>query len=267
VVEAKIPFPITSEEEISEAILECVSPSTRIALIDHITAPTALIVPLKALVPVLQEKGIQVLVDGAHAPGNIPVDILDINPDYYTANCHKWLCAPKGAAFLYVRPDRQQQIDPLTISLAAGHDKTFEEKFYWTGTYDPTAVLCVADAIEYMGTLLPGGWPAIMKNNHRLTVQARQLVCNELGIAIPCPDAMIPSMASFFITDTENPVSFGFDHVDSLQQQLFDTHQIEIPISYWPAPPKRLIRLSAQLYNSPDEYKLLADALKKYCYS
>jgi isopenicillin-N epimerase len=261
VVEAKIDFPVISDDYILEQLMYHVTPKTRIVLIDHITSPTGIIMPVAEIVNELDKKGIDTLVDGAHALGNIPLKIEEFGAAYYTGNCHKWLCAPKGAAFLYARSDKKRMIDPLTISLCAGDDKSFEQKFYWTGTHDPTPFICVADAIEFMSTLFPGGWEELMNHNHQLAVDARKMICDRLSIPLPSPDYMLASMAAFPVKDTDNPVAACFNAVDDLQEKLYRNYNIEVPVNYWPSPPKRMIRISCQVYNTMKQYEVLMDAL------
>jgi len=121
--------------------------------------------------------------------------------------------------------------------------------------------ICIADAIEFMGTIFPGGWDELMTHNHQLAVDARKMICERLGIPLPTPDYMLASMASFPVKDTDNVVTACFNGVDELQDKLFMNYNIEVPISYWPAPPKRMIRISCQAYNSMKQYEVLMDAL------
>ena len=159
VVVAKIPFPVDSEAQVVEAIAAAVSPRTRLAIVDHITSPTALTLPLEKIVPVLKKHGASVLVDGAHAPGILDLKIEKFGCDYYVGNCHKWLCAPKGSAFLWVAPSKQEGLVPVTVSLGykkqAPGQSRFHALFDWTGTQDPSAYLSVPKAIRFVGKMVP----------------------------------------------------------------------------------------------------------------
>jgi isopenicillin-N epimerase len=263
---AVVPFPVSSPDEIVEAVLARVTPRTRLALLDHVTSPTGVILPVERLIAELARRQVDTLVDGAHAPGMLPLDLRGLGATYYSANCHKWLCAPKGSAFLWVRRDRQEMVRPLTISHGAtaarpGRSR-FRLEFDWTGTQDPTAWLAVPKAIEYMGGLLPGGWPALMARNRALALAARELLCAAVGSAPPCPDEMVGSLASVTLPDSPT-MQTGWRVRDPLQDRLFDHWKIEVPIMRWPAAPKRLLRISAQLYNTPEQYRRLAEALRE----
>jgi isopenicillin-N epimerase len=260
VVVATVPFPLVDSQTVVDAILTQVSPSTRLVLVDHVVSQTGLVFPIAPLVQALTELGIDTLVDGAHAPGMLPLDLQQLGATYYTGNCHKWLCAPKGAAFLYVQRDRQAHIRPLTISHGANSPRrdrsAFRLEFDWTGTDDPTPYLCIPTAIRCIEALLPGGWPAVMAANHALAIQARRVLCEALEIAPPCPEAMLGSMAVV-------PLPAGEPMV--LQDALLEQFHIEVPIVPFPTPTSRLVRVSAQLYNSPAEYHYLAQALRQLC--
>jgi isopenicillin-N epimerase len=266
VVIVQIPFPVASPDAIVEAVLTRVTPRTRLALLDHITSPTALVLPIERLVQELAGRGVEVVVDGAHAPGMVPLDLRALGAAYYSGNCHKWLCAPKGSAFLWVRRDRQQDVRPLTISHGASVTRAersrFRLEFDWTGTADPTAWLTVPRAIEYLSSLLPGGWPALMARNHELALEARRLVCRAAGTPPPCPDDMVGSLATIVLPDGPTR-DIAWRRPDPIQRRLFDGWGIEVPVMSWPAAPRRLVRISAQLYNRIDHYATLADALGK----
>jgi isopenicillin-N epimerase len=266
VVVAPIPFPLDSPDRVVEAILERVTPRTRLALVDHVTSPTGLVLPLARLVAELTALDVETLVDGAHAPGMVPLDLRALGATYYSGNCHKWLCAPKGAGFLYVRRDRQREIRPVTISHGANTkrpDRTrFRLEFDWTGTDDPTPYLSVPEAIRYLGSLVPGGWPALMRRNRELALAARQRLCAALEVPPPSPEEMIGSLASVPLPDGASD-AVEWRRPDPLQAALFQRFGIEAPVVSWPAPPKRLIRVSAQLYNTEAHYERLAEALTK----
>ncbi len=259
VVVAEIPFPIAAPEQVIAAVMGCVTDQTRLVLLDHVTSQTGLILPIQELVAKLNALGIDTLIDGAHAPGMIPLNVSELGATYYAGNAHKWLCAPKGAGFLYVQPDRQAQIHPLTISHGLNANRRDRSRFLlefdWTGTDDPTPYLCVPTALKVLQELLPGGWPAIMARNHHLVLAARQLLCQTLNLPLPCPDAMIGTLASLPLPETEDY---------TLQDQLLTQFQIEVPVFPWPSPPKRLIRISANLYNSLSDYQQLAQALTHF---
>jgi isopenicillin-N epimerase len=247
------------------AVLARATLRTRLALVDHVTSPTGMVLPIERLVAELNDRAIDVLVDGAHAPGMVALDVPALGAAYYSGNCHKWLCAPKGSAFLWVRRDRQAAVHPLTISHGANapmrERSRFRLEFDWTGTSDPTAWLTVPKAIAYVGGLLPGGWPAVMARNRHLALEARRLLCAAVGTPPPCPEEMIGSLASVRVAD--GPSDVGWRRLDPLQRRLFDEWRIEVPVMTWPAAPRRLLRVSAQLYNSRAQYERLAEALGK----
>ncbi len=253
VVVANLPWPVQDAAEIIQAIIGAITPQTKLALLDHVVSQTALILPLQQLVPQLSDRGIETLIDGAHAPGMIELNLSRLGATYYAGNCHKWLSAPKGAAFLYVRRDRQPQIRPLVISHGANSPRSdrcrFLLEFDWTGTADPTPYLSVPLAINWISEQL--GWAELMANNHQKVIQARNHLCQILEIAPPSPDQMLGSMAALPINaDT------------SLQTWLMNARQIEVPVFPWQN--HHILRVSAQIYNQPQEYEILAQACLEY---
>jgi isopenicillin-N epimerase len=264
VVVANVPFPLEGPEAVVEAILARVTERTRLVLLDHVTSPTGLVFPVERLVPLLQERGVDVLVDGAHAPGMLSLRLDALGAAYYTGNCHKWLCAPKGAAFLHVRRDRQERIHPLVISHGRTTPRTdrsrFRLEFDWCGTDDPTAWLSIPLVISTLAEMVPGGWPVIMALNHALAVAGRRTLCTALGVAPPCPEAMLGSLAAVRLPDSAGKPR-SFLGTDPLQDVLLDKKSIEVPIFPWPGSPTRWLRISAQLYNTPEQYSFLAQSL------
>jgi isopenicillin-N epimerase len=255
VVVAHLPFPCRDEEQIVASVLKCVSPRTRLALLDHVTSPTALVLPIARLVNELRTRGVDTLVDGAHAPGMVPLRLSELGAAYYTGNAHKWLCAPKGAAFLHVRRDLQAQLHPNVIS--HGYTGGFHAEFDWPGTFDPTPWLCIPEALRFIGGLLPAGWPQVMEVNRALTLKARALMLESSGVDVPCPDAMIGSMASIPL-----PAAAAGTAAYRLDCQGLHAWFRERGVETWFHPhPLPLLRISAQLYNDLDQFKQLAALL------
>jgi len=259
VVVVRVPFPVRDADQIVAAVISAVTPRTRLALLDHVSSPTALIFPIERLVRELSARGVETLIDGAHAPGMVPLDLRALAATYYTANFHKWCCAPKGAGILYVRRDRQKLIRPLVISHGANSPRSdrsqFLLEFDWTGTRDTSAVLSIPYALRYLDGLVPGGFAALMPMNHALALEARRILADRLDIELPCPDDMVGSMAALPLPDATE------GQAEALHASLQDHWRIEVPVYVWPAPPKRLVRVSAQIYNCRAQYERLADAL------
>ncbi|MGZ7079597.1 MAG: aminotransferase class V-fold PLP-dependent enzyme [Thermoanaerobaculia bacterium] len=265
VVAVDIPFPIASPDDVVDRIVSGVTDRTRLLLIDHITSQTALVLPIERIVAEMNRRGIDTLVDGAHAPGMVPLDVKTIGASYYTGNLHKWVCGPKGAAFLSVRANRRRGLHPIAISHGANSTRSDRSRlwleFDWTGTFDPSAWLAAADAVEYVGSLVDGGWPEVMRRNRALALRARDILSRHLGIQHPAPDAMIGSMAALPLPhgDAEAaPSLYG----DPLQDILLERHHIEVPLVPWPHPPKRILRVSAHLYNTESEYDELGRTVR-----
>ena len=231
--------------------MSAVTPRTRLALLDHVTSQTGLILPLPRLVRGLAERGIDTLVDGAHAPGMMPLHLRQLGAAYYTGNCHKWLCAPKGAGFLHVRRDRQKPSvrSPSVMAPILRTDRSrFQIEFGWTGTWDPSACLSVPEALRFVGSLLPEGWPEIMQRNRELALAARKVLGEALRIELPCPDEFIGSLASFPLPDAtgQQPPTSPL-YADPLQDKLRLEFGIEVPVIPWPAPPAIAPRLRPAL--------------------
>jgi len=261
--EAFYPFPIDNPGKITEAILDAVTPHTRLVLIDHITSPTALILPVEEIVHELNQRGVDTLVDGAHALGSIPLDLKTIGAAYYTANCHKWLCGPKSAAILHVRRDKQKDIVPLTISHTGARAESFAERFYWPATHDPSPILCAADCIGFGNSLFPGGWTEWMNRNRTMTLEARTMLCSALNIPLPCPDRLIASMATLPLPTPATIPDISYKSTGPFQDLLFREYHIEVPAWFWGSPPQQILRISAQLYNSLEQYQYLEKVLKE----
>jgi len=266
VVTVHIPFPVSGPDEVVEAIMNAVTPRTVLAMIDTVTSPTGLRMPFETLVDRLERRGVAVLLDAAHGIGMIPLNLDELGASYTTSNCHKWLCAPKGTAFLHVRRDKQNGIHPLTIShgmsFPLGETTRFRHEFDWTGTRDLSAHCSIPTTIEHVGGLVEGGWPAIMQRNHDLVIRGRNLLCEALSLELPCPDEMVACIATLVLPFDENEV-INVHEQDPLSRVLKETYGIQIPVWTWASPRGRYFRISAQLYNTEDEYRYLAWALQQ----
>ena len=265
VVTVPIPFPLSGPDQVVADLSAAVTDRTRILLVDWITSPTALVLPVPEIVAAMKERGVEVLIDGAHTPGQIPVDLDRVGAAWFTGNCHKWLCTPKGAAVLHVRRDRQAALRPLTISHGANSPRTdrtrFLLEFDWTGTHDPTAALCIPAALSFLEGLLPGGIDALRSHNHDLAVAGRKLLCTAMDIDAPCPEGMLGSMAAVPLPGgADAPVPTSPLAKDPLYERLC-ARGFEVPVMPWPALAARLLRVSAQAYNDLDQYRALAAAL------
>jgi isopenicillin-N epimerase len=273
VVVAPIPFPIGSADEARDAILAAVSERTRLVLLSQVTSPTGLILPVAELVAALETRGIDTLVDGAHAPGMLPLDLAGLGAAYWTGNGHKWLCGPKGTAVLWVREDRRDRIHPLVVSHGANAPlngrSRYRHEFDWVGTGDPTGFLTLPAAIDWMGRVAApdgGGWPALMAANRALALEARDIVADLLGIEPPAPDSMLGSMAALPLAGVADDMA-----AEGLSQALAGEDRIQVPIGVWPVraarsaevTPRVLVRISAQRYNERADYERLGGALRR----
>ena len=264
VVTVNIPFPIEGPQIAFDIIMAGVTERTVLAMIDTVTSPTGLLMPFERLTKELEAKGVAVLLDAAHGIGMVPLSLDKLGASYSTSNCHKWMCAPKGSAFLHVRKDLQHDIHPLTIShgmtFPLGDTTRFRHEFDWTGTRDISAACSIPATIEYMENMVYGGWPAIMKHNHDLAMEGRRILCERLGLDEPCPEEMIACIATLELPEGGD-AGIPLHEPDPLHKVLQDKYGIQVPVWSWKSPKGRYIRISAQLYNHIDEYHYLADAL------
>jgi isopenicillin-N epimerase len=263
VVVAQVPFPLSGPEAVVAAVLGAVTRRTRYAMIDHVTSGSGLVLPIAGIVRELAARGIETLVDGAHAPGMVALKLPRLGAAWYCGNLHKWVCAPKGCAFLWAREDHQQALQPAVISHGNNTPRagfsSFQDRFDWAGTFDPSAWLCVGEAIRWLGSLLPGAWPAVRRHNHALACDARRVLSAALEVAAPCPASMLGSMATL-------PLPARFQHLRGAarlapeQQRLHDKYRIEVPFVSIGA--LRCLRVSAHLHNTLDDFAFLGAALK-----
>ena len=260
----RIPFRIDDESDIIDPIVSAINDKTVLAMIDTVSSPTGIRMPFEKLVGLIQERGVDVLVDAAHGPGIVPLNIRKLNAAYITGNCHKWICTPKGSAFLHIRDDRREGVKPLTIGHGYSSDLPSAEKFRmefdWTGTRDPSPWLCIPFAISHIGGLINGGWEKIMNKNHEMAIFGRDLLCETLDISPPTPDSMVSSMSSVEFPWDEDVGPAPIDG-DPIHNTLFDKYRIQVPVISWPNHNRKYLRISAQIYNSKEDYEYLSDSL------
>ncbi|MDO9074907.1 MAG: aminotransferase class V-fold PLP-dependent enzyme [Rubrivivax sp.] len=260
----EIPLPFDSDGFV-DRMMAAVTPRTKLVFASHVTSTTALIFPVAALCTAARERGITTLIDGAHAPGQLPLDLAAVGADYYTGNCHKWLCAPKGAAFLHVRREHQAGIAAPVVSwgyvaeLMAGeqHDTAafdaftghglLQRRLQWQGTRDIAAFLAVPAAIDFQQQ---HDWPSWQRRCHALACATRARVAQHNGLPAAAPDAAFAQMVVIPVA-TADPAA--------LQRRLFQQHRIEVPMTQHGR--QRFVRVSVQAYNTEAELDALVLAL------
>ena len=260
---ANVPFPIANTDEVVTAIDRELNNKTRLLLVDHVTSPTGIVFPIEKIVELAHSRGIRVLVDGAHAPGMIPLNLDAIGADYYTANHHKWLCGPKVSGFLWVRPEWQHKVRPTVISHAANRLRPkrsrFIAEFDWQGTFDPSPLLALPTAIDFLETLFAGGLEELMQRNRDLAVESQGVLVDALGIETPAPVDMLGSLVAVPLPSLKKTLEPG--ELDPLQRMLREKHGFELPVFAGSKPGSRILRISLQAYNDITQIQRLADVL------
>ena len=253
--EVELPLPIRSDEEIAATIASQINSRTRLLVVDHVSSPTALVFPVEKIVARCAAQGVDVLVDGAHAPGMLQLNISAIGAAYYAGNLHKWTCAPRGSGFLYVRADRQTNIHPLVISHDLGEG--FAREFAWQGTRDISAWLTVPSAIAFMGDL---GWDRVMAHNHQMAVFAQQVLCERWNVKplSPFDGSQIGSMCTVRLPPPL--VDLSREAGLRLQQTLYNEHELEVPIVPWGG--QTFVRPCFQVYNRAADCERLAQTIE-----
>jgi len=247
VVEVPLPFPIEDPQGVVEAVAQALGPRTRLLVVDWITSPTALVLPVAALAALARARGVPILVDGAHSPGQVDVDLASLGADFYTGNLHKWLCAPKGTAVLWAGPEWRGRLHSPVVSHGLGQG--LHAELDWAGTDDPTGWLCAAAAIQLHRDL---GGASFRARNHDLAVAGRDRLCSRLDLAPPAPDAMLGAMATL-------PLPAEPSRMPELAAALRDA-RVEAPLIPWGG--RLWVRISAfSTYNSVEQYDRLGDVL------
>ncbi len=250
-----VPLPVGSQDEFVEHFWQGVTPHTRVIFISQITSPTALVFPVAAICRRAREAGILAIVDGAHAPGQIPVNLEAIGADIYTGACHKWMLSPKGASFLYARPEVQAWLEPLVVSWGYesdpgfGSGNQFVDYHQWQGTRDLAAFLSVPAAIDFMED---NNWVQVREACHHLAIETRYRIERLTGLSPICGEDWIGQMFTVRLPPLEGL---------NLQPRLYDEFRIEVPQVKWNG--QSMLRVSIQGYNSPDDVEVLLSSLGK----
>jgi isopenicillin-N epimerase len=244
-------LPMTTHDEFVDRFWAGVTERTRIIFLSHITSPTALIFPVAEICRRARAAGILTVVDGAHAPGQVPLSLAELGADIYTGACHKWLCAPKGAAFLYARPEVQPRLEPLVVSWGWDAEKPSPSRFVdwheWQGTRDLAAYLSVPTAIEFQRA---HEWGTVRRRCHRLADETRSRIDKLTGLPPICPDTWFAQFFAARLPECD---------LDGLKARLYDEHRIETPMIRWNG--QAFIRVSFQAYNDEADADALVRAL------
>jgi isopenicillin-N epimerase len=246
-VRADVPLPIARAEDVVEALYAQRSGRTRAVFVSHVTSATALRLPVEAIVARARAEGLVSIVDGAHAPSQVPLDLDALGADFYAGNCHKWLCAPKGAGFLHVRPERQDRIDGAIVSWGYREPATFLSRTAQQGTRDDAAYLSVPDAIAFQHDR---DWDAVRSRCRALALEARDELCALFGTEPIAAPELIAQMASVRLPADQDGAA--------LERGLWDGHRIEIPTL---RAERDLLRISVACYTSREDVERLLDAL------
>ncbi len=248
---APVPIPPDSRATVTEAVVSMLSARTRLVVVDHIASCSGLVVPVREIAAECRRQGVPLLVDGAHAVGQVPVDLGVLGADFWVGNLHKWVCAPKASAVLYAAPQWRDTLRPLVAShrFSSGYQPAFD----WTGTRDPSAMLAAPAALGFLGRI---GWEAVWQHNNDLAGRGAELVAERLGTAAPDVAGLGAAMRLVKL-----PAPLDETGARELESRLFEDFKVVVPVTFhdgW-----QWLRLSAQLYNTLRDYERLADALSR----
>ena len=247
-----IPLPLESKEDFINNFAEGITKKTKVIFLSHITSPTALIFPVKEICKIARKKNILSIIDGAHAPAQINLDISDINPDIYVGACHKWMCSPKGVSFLYSKKEYQKKIDPLIISWGYEPEKTNNNQFIdyhqWQGTRDMSAFLTIPETINF---LEKNNWREVTKECYKINLWAKKEINSLLNEEALSTDEFNGQMCSFYYKSKKDLNDFNI--------KFYLKYKIQLPFIEWND--KTLFRISIQAYNSKNDINFLLNAL------
>ncbi|MFT7521077.1 MAG: isopenicillin-N epimerase [Kiritimatiellia bacterium] len=248
-IEVAVPFPLATEDQVIDALVEALKPGAAVAILDHITSPTGLVLPIERMVQACRDAGVPVLVDAAHSPGHVAIDLDNLGADWVTGNLHKWAFAPKGTAFLWIAPGRRP--DALVISHLYQGSRT--EAFHWPGTRDFSGWLAAPEGVTFH---TEHGGTALMDRNRALCRTAADLIADRWAVDIPSPASCRAALCTLPLPTHVPP---DIDACIALSVALWSKHRIEVPIV--PFGDRAWVRFSVQIYNELDQYERLAHAV------
>jgi isopenicillin-N epimerase len=246
-VRAPTPLPLSNQSELVDALFANASERTRVVYVSHVTSETALVLPVAEIVARARELGLVTIVDGAHAPAQVPADLAELGADFYSGNCHKWLMGPKGSGFLHVRPEHQERVDAAIVSWGHGQGRTFSQRIETQGTRDPAAWLAVPDAIRFQQER---SWEEVRDRCRDLTREARAELQGLVRTQSLAPDSMLAQMATVRLPRP----------APDLSDRLFTRYRIEIPVG---GAQEDLLRRSVAAYTTREEIDRLLAALAR----
>ncbi|XP_077977327.1 uncharacterized protein LOC144432898 [Glandiceps talaboti] len=253
--EENLEFPITGKDDIINKVKETLRPGCRLAVFDHIPSNTPFIMPIKELIDLCHSRGVPVLIDGAHSLGALPLNIRDLNPDYYVGNCHKWFCCPKGCGYLYVKKELQKTTRPMIVS--HGFGSGFSSEYMWSGLQDYTSFLSLHTVLDFWDTVGPD---KIRKYIYTLAKQAADLLVEKWQTRLLAPQDMFGSMVLVQLPSTlHKGKTCDYNLAESIQNQLFHCFDTEVPIKAVQG--ELYVRISVHIYNELSEYQQLTDAV------
>jgi isopenicillin-N epimerase len=247
---AEVPLDVAGTQDVVDAVLAEVTPRTRALVVDHVASPTGMVLPVQALVDAGHERGLQVVVDGAHALGMLDVDVTALGADYWVGNLHKWLCAPRSAAVMAVAPQHRAGLKPLVPSHGFGWG--LQPSFDWTGTFDPAPLLASEVALDFHEEL---GWNRVRERQRALARDGAVVVAAALGTEVAVADAFAAAMRVVRL-----PSPLDVESGLRVERRLRRLHQVEVPLTHLHGE-VRFVRVSGALYNEPADYEALAAAL------
>ena len=250
-IKLDIEIPFTDKQKFIDSFKNAINSKTKVIFLSHITSATALIFPVKEIIDLAKQKNILTIIDGAHVPAHIDLDIKKLDPDFYCGACHKWMCSPKGVAFLYVKKEYQNMIEPLVVSWGYEaenpSDSQYLDYMQWQGTNDMSAYLTVPDTIKFLNE---NDWKERAKECRELNLWAKNEICEKLNTYSLGNDEFLGQMTT---------IAFDFEDTINQKIEFYNKYKIQVPFVKWNN--QTFFRISSQVYNSKDDFEYLINSL------